>query len=120
MDRKKEIGKAIIGSLIATVLYTTATLLLWNALLPDLFGLPYLSCWEALGLFLLSRMLFGGLGWGRMYAFGAMIHKKENHIRDKWMKMSEEERREFINHRLSSRGFPGVYPFRKQEGSEDE
>ena len=39
---------------------------LWNLLLPSIFGLPAISFWQALGLLLLSRLLFGGLGgWGR-------------------------------------------------------
>ena len=38
---------------------------LWNALIPAIFGLPAISYWQALGLFLLSRVLFGRFGgWG--------------------------------------------------------
>jgi hypothetical protein len=36
--------------------------LLWNWLMPALFGLRTIGIWQALGLFLLSRILFGG--WG--------------------------------------------------------
>jgi hypothetical protein len=32
---------------------------LWNALVTDIFGLRAISYWEALGLFVLSRMFFG-------------------------------------------------------------
>jgi hypothetical protein len=42
----------------------TAVLLLWNWLVPDLFGLRQLTFWEALGLLALSRILFGGFGRG--------------------------------------------------------
>ncbi len=35
-------------------------MLLWNALMPDLFGLPELDFLQAMGLLLLSRILFGG------------------------------------------------------------
>ncbi|MFD2784859.1 hypothetical protein [Hymenobacter rubripertinctus] len=38
------------------------TMWLWNWLLPDLFRLPLISIWQALGLLVLSRLLFGG--WG--------------------------------------------------------
>jgi hypothetical protein len=39
---------------------------LWNLLMPTILGLPRISFWQALGLLLLSRLLFGGLGcWGR-------------------------------------------------------
>jgi|RhiMetdeSRZDD1v2_1073273.scaffolds.fasta_scaffold142202_4 hypothetical protein len=35
---------------------------LWNALLPPLFGLRAVSFWQALGILLLCRILFGGFG----------------------------------------------------------
>jgi hypothetical protein len=37
---------------------------LWNTLLPPLFGLPAVSFWQALGLLLLARILFGGFSGG--------------------------------------------------------
>ncbi len=37
---------------------------LWNALIPAILGLPKISFWQALGLFILSRVLFGGWGHG--------------------------------------------------------
>ncbi|HUK53615.1 MAG TPA: hypothetical protein VL099_10040 [Candidatus Binatia bacterium] len=36
--------------------------LLWNWLLPPLFGIRAVSFWQALGLLVLCRMLFGGFG----------------------------------------------------------
>lgn len=36
--------------------------LLWNALLPALFGWPEVTFWQAFGLLALCRILFGGLG----------------------------------------------------------
>jgi hypothetical protein len=38
--------------------------LLWNALLPALFGWPRITFWQSLGLLVLCRILFGGLGSG--------------------------------------------------------
>ncbi|MEA4855701.1 MAG: hypothetical protein AAGU21_16215 [Solidesulfovibrio sp.] len=35
---------------------------LWNALMPDLFGLRPVSYWQAVGLLLLGRILIGSLG----------------------------------------------------------
>jgi hypothetical protein len=35
---------------------------LWNWLLPSMFGFPVLTFWKALGLLVLCRLLFGGLG----------------------------------------------------------
>jgi len=38
--------------------------LLWNWLMPMLFGLRELTFWQAVGLLALSRILFGGFGRG--------------------------------------------------------
>ena len=35
---------------------------LWNALAPEIFHLPTISFWQAVGLLILSRLLFGGFG----------------------------------------------------------
>ena len=37
---------------------------LWNALMPQIFGLPEVSYWQAVGLFLLSKILLGGFSGG--------------------------------------------------------
>ncbi len=64
---------------------------LWNAILPDLTGVRAIKLWEAVGLLVLSRILFGGLNMGRYRRFG----KKRAAWRQKWMNMSDEERAEF-------------------------
>jgi hypothetical protein len=40
----------------------TIVQLLWNWLVPPLFGVPHVSFWQALGLLVLCRILFGGFG----------------------------------------------------------
>jgi hypothetical protein len=61
---------------------------LWNLLLPRILGLPTISFWQALGLLLLSRLLFGGFGgWGRMMG-------KARYARG-WHGLTPEERRRF-------------------------
>lgn len=40
-------------------------MLLWNSILPDLLGLKKILFWQALGLFALCRILFGGWGGKR-------------------------------------------------------
>jgi hypothetical protein len=47
---------------IVTVVGGTAVMLLWNWLLPPLFGVPLVTFWQAVGLLALCRILFGGLG----------------------------------------------------------
>lgn len=33
---------------------------LWNALMPEIFGLPEVSYWQGVGLLILGHLLFGG------------------------------------------------------------
>ncbi len=75
---------------------SAVTMLLWNLLIPDIFGLAVINFWQALGLFLLSRLLFGRLGFG---GHGMMRYGRGNPLHDKWMKMTPEQREEFIKKR---------------------
>ena len=87
--------------LVMIAVFSAVVMLLWNLLLPHLFGLPLLNYWQALGVLLLARILFGGVG-------GALSHRgiqraethfrgHVNQLREKWMNMSEEERKEFFD-----------------------
>ncbi|MDR2027498.1 MAG: hypothetical protein LBQ01_08075, partial [Prevotellaceae bacterium] len=69
-------------------------MLLWNALVPDIFGTAAINFWQALGLLALCRVLFGGFGVGRKLAMGGAFHR--NLIREKWREMTPEERAEYI------------------------
>lgn len=64
--------------------------LLWNWLLPSLFGWRTITFWQALGLLALCRILFGGLGLrgsGRSHA--------RRHMADRWESLTPEERVRF-------------------------
>lgn len=71
---------------------------LWNWLLPDIVaGVARIDYWQALGLLLLSRILFGGLRGG------CASHWRER--RAQWHKLTPEERDELkgrFSHRWSS------------------
>jgi hypothetical protein len=70
-------------------------MLLWNALLPGLFGLPVLNYWQAAGILLLVRILSGGLGHN-LHRNGSHFRGPGNELREKWMNMSDDERKEFM------------------------
>ena len=76
--------------------FGTAVMLLWNALLPDIFGITSINFWQALGLFALSHILFSGMGTGMIKHSHRHHH---NSINDKWMKMTPEQREKFIDKR---------------------
>ncbi|MDR2868479.1 MAG: hypothetical protein LBV46_02935, partial [Bacteroidales bacterium] len=48
------LGAAIVAG------FSAVMMLLWNALIPAIFGLVCINFWQALGLLVLGRMLFGG------------------------------------------------------------
>lgn len=51
--------------------------LLWNWLMPALFGLPALSFWQALGLLALSRILVGGHGLSRPHRHRYTLEERQ-------------------------------------------
>ena len=51
----------IIGIIaVMTLLFTLPVMWLWNGLMPDLFNLPEIGFWQAMGLTLLCGILFKG------------------------------------------------------------
>lgn len=65
MNRKTPIyiaPLAILGLLAFMAVGGRIVQLLWNWLLPALFGWPQIGFWQALGLLALCRILFGGVG----------------------------------------------------------
>ena len=60
---------------------------LWNWLTPAVFGWHVITFWQALGLLLLSRILFGGLG---LHSHARA--RAGSRMGDRWHAMSQEER----------------------------
>lgn len=56
---------AILAFLVFVTIGVGIVMLLWNWLLPRLFGWPEITFWQALGILALCRILFGGLGLHR-------------------------------------------------------
>jgi len=87
-------GIAVLAAVIAVLgLLSFAVMLLWNSLVPELFRGPPLQYWQALGLLLLSRILFGGLrgrGWHG--------HWRHRMWRERWENMTPEERERLREH----------------------
>jgi len=95
--------------LVMIAIFGVAVMLLWNALLPGLFELPVLNYWQAVGILLLVRILSGGLGHNFDYRYGnrngSNFHGQTNELREKWMNMSDDERKEFFEKRKDSFNF---------------
>lgn len=66
-------------------------MLLWNTILPELVGVPRINYAKAVGLLLLCRILFGGFGKA-FYMGGNSFGKRSHSWREKWQRMTPEER----------------------------
>ena len=88
-----------IGFLAIVAVGGAVVMLLWNWLMPAIFGLGAVSFWQALGILVLCRLLFGRV------KFGGMRHRMRNPIHKKWQKMTPEERKEFLQNRRFGRCF---------------
>lgn len=52
----------IIAGIAFALLFGYGIMWLWNWLMPELFGLITIGYWQAVGILVLARILFGGLG----------------------------------------------------------
>jgi high-affinity Fe2+/Pb2+ permease len=75
-----KIATAIAGGIAAVTalafLFGAVLMWLWNALLPELFGLKTITYWQGVGLIVLARLLFG--------AFGQNVHAHIDRQRKRW------------------------------------
>lgn len=81
---------AILGMALFAFIGGEIVLHLWNWLLPPLFGWKQIEFWQALGLLVLCRVLFGGFGF-----HGSRRSNWGNRMRDRCGNMSPEEREKF-------------------------
>lgn len=71
-------------------LFGLVVMLLWNWLMPMIFGLPELTYLQAAGLLLLSKIFFSG-GWKKGHR-GPGGRSWKNHYMSKWASMTPEEK----------------------------
>ncbi len=87
---KKAIAFIFFGIAIAALL-SFVVMCLWNGVLTGVLGVKTLSFWQALGILVLSKILFGGFhkhcGHGR--------HPWEHTMKEKWGAMTPEEKEAF-------------------------
>ena len=91
----KVVGRVVafvVFAIIAIPLYGFVVMQLWNWLAPDIFGWHTIAFAQALGLLFLSRILFGG--W-RGPRGGRRRWNWRGRLRDRWQKMTPEEREKF-------------------------
>ena len=100
---------ALVGVVVFGLIGGTVVQLLWNWLLPPMFGLHEITFWQAFGILALSRILFGGFGMrggghrGR-WRYGMGV-KLADRIGDRWDAMTPEERERFRQRMRERCGF---------------
>ena len=80
---------------------------LWNWLTPVLFGWKLINFWQAVGIVVLSRILFGGFR-GRPGGGGHWRHR----MKERWEQMTPEEREKFRG------GMRGRCGYRREDEAE--
>jgi hypothetical protein len=78
------VGPLALAAFVA--LFGEVVMLLWNWLAPALFGLHAITFWQALGLLVLCRILFGGFGG---HGGGGSKRRK---MAEHWETLTPEER----------------------------
>ena len=79
---------AIMGIALFIIFGGWVVMRLWNWLLPGLFGWHQIAFWQALGLMILCRILFGGHGWR-----GPGRSNFRRRMSERWEQMTPEDAR---------------------------
>ena len=113
---KNKFLRGLIGTSIFIAVFgaaSTAVMLLWNWLVPQIIGWTAVTFWQAAGLVLLNKLLFGGMG-RHCFGMNALRRsgptfptwKERAAMRDRIRAMGKEERRENIRRQMFGCG-PG-------------
>jgi hypothetical protein len=87
----KIIGFVMLG-IIGIFIFGSIVMLLWNALIPGIFNLRQIDFWQALGLLVLAKILFGGFRGGPK---GYGSRWKRDALREGWANMTPEQQEKF-------------------------
>ena len=86
--RALHVVKVLVIVLVAFVVFGFVTKELWNWLMPAIFGLRLITFTQAVGLVLLGKILFGGIG----PRGGRGPRGWRRHMEERWAQMTPEER----------------------------
>lgn len=104
-------GKFAVMAVLALLVLGGVVMLLWNALVPELFHGPVLTFWQAVGLLFLSHILLRG--WGRWRHGNGWKHDRWKHrFEEKLAAMTPEEREKFKDEWKRRCGY---YPYESEK-----
>ena len=75
-------------AVVAVAVFSFVVMSLWNWILPSVTGWHAITYWQALGLLILSKILFGGFRGGPGWHWRRRMFER-------WEKMTAEEREKF-------------------------
>ena len=82
-----------IGIAAGVTVFSFVVMELWNCILPSVLHVSTITFWQALGILVLSKILFGSFKGGH----GHCNFHHGFDVRHKWMHMSQEEREKWLN-----------------------
>ena len=82
--------------LLGAAIMIALVMILWNWLMPAIFGLTAITFWQAVGLLLLSKLLFSGFNFNKKGRRPSFARKG---MRKKFMNMTDEEKEKNYNAR---------------------
>ena len=80
----------VVFGAVALAVFSAVVMVLWNWLMPPIFGLHSISYAQGFGLLALSKILFGGIRGGG----GPGMHWRRR-MAERWEKMTPQERERF-------------------------
>lgn len=113
--RRHRVARFVGMGVLAIALFFVFTFVvqaLWNWLMPALFGWHMITYWQALGVLVLSKILFGGFKGGHGPRSDWRWRKR---MMERWDEMTPEEREKF---RQSVRGRCGEFRGSHGEGGQ--
>ncbi|MBB5343011.1 hypothetical protein [Tunturibacter empetritectus] len=100
--RHHPVSKAVkiaLFAVVASVVLGFVVKSLWNALMPPIFGWHMITFWQGLGLFVLSKILFGGF-----HRHGGGRNRWRQGMKERWEQMTPEDREKFRKGMRCGRG----------------
>ena len=95
MNKGLKIFGCVVLGILFLMLFSLATMMLWNWLVPSLFGGPLLNFWQTVGLLVLSKILFSGFGgkqWNNRHCDAPGHADWKGKFYEKFSNMSPAER----------------------------
>ena len=87
----RKIPVIIMFALVGVFAFSLVVMLLWNNILPVVLHVGAITFWQAMGILVLSKILFSGLRGRR-----GMAHRKwKKQTFGQWQEMTEEEKQMF-------------------------